>query len=97
MQDILPYGQKEQRQTSSKRAPHHPSFGTPGSAFHHEPVDAGWEYYPVYPGKPGCRSSNARTCPSVGIGGDNLLTIPALARTSVQRSHAPSRVGYFTR
>jgi len=95
--DIPPYGRTEQARSSSKCAPRHPSFGGAVTGFHHEPVDARWEHYPVYPGKPGLRSSNARTCLLVEIEGNNISTTPTIARTSVPRSHAPSRVGYLTR
>jgi len=95
--DIPPHYRSEQAQFSSKHPPRHPGFGGAVSVLYHEPMDARWEHYPVYPSEPRCRSTDACTCPPAGIGEDNLLTSPVTACTSVRRSHAPSRVGYFTR
>ena len=95
--DIPSRGRKQQAQFSSECAPRHPGFGGGVPVLHHEPVDARWEHYSVYPSEPGCRSSDPCTCPSVEIDEDDIPTTPAIARTSVPRPHAPSWVGYFTR
>jgi len=62
--DIPSCDHRGQTQPSSERAPHHRGFGDIVSALHRESMDAEWEYHPVCPDEPGCRSAGTGTCPS---------------------------------
>jgi len=88
--DIPSRGRREQAQFSSECASCHPGFGGTVSGLYHESVGAKWEHRSVHQSEPGRRSSDARTSLLVEIDGNNLLTVPAIACTSVPRPHTPS-------
>jgi hypothetical protein len=61
----LPWkNQRAQVHFTSEPTPCHSGFEDTVSVLHHESVDAGWEYYPVYPDEPGCGPVDVGMCPS---------------------------------
>jgi hypothetical protein len=52
--DLPSWNRRAPGRFPSESTPRHRDFGDVVSILHHEPVDAGWEHYPVHPDEPGC-------------------------------------------